>query len=256
MNLILSNIGAQTIAMIEVIGRFVLFFLSSAKITKNFSIKQVIDQIVHMWIRSMPLIGMTAVFTGAVLALQSYTGFSRMHAESSIASIVVISITRELGPVISGLMFTGRIGSSIAAEIGTMRVSDQIDALEMLGVQAKTHLVTPRLIAGLISLPLLVLCADILGVFGGYLVAINVIGFESTAYLVKTLDFVHLSDITSGLVKSVFFGLAICSMGCYNGYNASRGAQGVGRATTLSVVSGAISVLALNYIITSMMFGK
>lgn len=252
----LQRTGEVVLSKLELIGKFCIFFFSSFILKRTFPLRAFVEQMLNMWIRSLPLIGMTALFTGAVLALQSYTGFSRMNAESAIASVVVVSIVRELGPVISGLMFAGRLGASIAAEIGTMRVTDQIDALDMLDVETKSYLVLPRITAAAISLPLLVVFADILGVFGGYIVAVKTLGFESNLYLKKTINFVQTYDITSGLIKAVFFGVAISSIGCYSGYYTSGGAQGVGKSTTQSVVMSSIAVLVFNYIITNLMFYK
>jgi phospholipid/cholesterol/gamma-HCH transport system permease protein len=254
MNEVLFIIGKHSLNIINAIGAFGIFFFDVFK--KSFPIKLFIDQLLNMFVRSLPLIAMTAIFTGAVLALQSYTGFSRMHAESSIASVVVISIARELGPVLSGLMFAGRLGASITAEIGTMKVTDQIDALEILGISSKSYLVFPKILAGTIALPLLVIFADIIGVFGGYLVATLRLGFEPIPYLQKTISFVEFHDVWSGIVKAFFFGMSICAIGCYNGYKTSGGAQGVGTATTKSVVMSSIAVLLLNYIITGLMFSK
>ncbi len=256
MDNIISKIGKSFLQILWNIGAFSLFLFRALKggFTIRCPLKQTFVQMKYMFVNTLPLIAITAVFTGAVLAMQSYTGFSRMHAESSIASIVVISIARELGPVLSGLMFAGRLGSSIAAEIGTMKVTEQIDALESLGVNSKTYLIFPRVVAGMISLPLLVMFADILGVFGGYIVATQILGFDSTTYLYKTINFIQFHDFVSGILKSFWFGLAISSVGCFNGFTASGGAQGVGHATTQSVVYSAISVFTLNYIITTIMF--
>jgi phospholipid/cholesterol/gamma-HCH transport system permease protein len=258
MNEIFRIVGNSTLGIFNEIGRFTLFFFSAFTNVsiKNFPLKIFLEQLINMAIRSLPLIGMTAIFTGAVLALQSYTGFSRMHAESSIASVVVISIVRELGPVLSGLMFAGRLGASITAEIGSMRVTEQIDALDMLGVNTKSYIVLPRVLAGLVALPLLVIFADIIGVFGGYLVATCSLGFEGMTYMHKTIDFMEIYDVVSGLIKALFFGITICTVGCYNGYKTAGGAQGVGISTTASVVTGSIAVLTLNYVITGLLFSK
>lgn len=252
----IRNLGKNTLEILRLFGKFCIFLSSTFKsgLNLDFPLKEVLRQMKLMFINTLPLIAITSLFTGAVLAMQSYTGFSRIHGESSIASIVVISIARELGPVLSGLMFGGRLGSSIAAQIATMRVSEQIDALEILGVNSKSYLIFPRVIAGMISMPLLVLFADILGVFGGYLVAINTLGFDSTTYILKTINFIELHDILSGIIKAFFFGLAICTIGCYSGFYTSGGAEGVGRATTNSVVCSAISVFTLNYITSTVMF--
>lgn len=205
---------------------------------------------------SLPVIGLTAIFTGAVLALQSYSGFSRFSAESSIAIVVVLSITRELGPVLAGLMVAGRIGAAYAAEIGTMRVTEQIDALVTLSTDPHKYLVLPRLIAGALMLPCLVLVADIIGVFGGYLVSIHELGFNPSAYLTNTAQYLEAKDVISGLVKASVFGFLITLMGCYQGFNSRGGAQGVGKATTNAVVSASVLILLSNYIITALFFAK
>ncbi len=203
---------------------------------------------------SLPVVGLTALFTGMVLALQSYTGFARFSAEGAVATVVVLSVTRELGPVIAGLMVAGRIGASMAAEIGTMRVTEQIDALTTLSTNPYKYLVAPRLIAGLTMLPLLVVVADIIGVFGGYIVGVYKLGFNPAAYLKRTFDYLEFMDVFSGLVKAGAFGFLISLMGCYHGYNSEGGAQGVGRATTNAVVSASILILIFNYAITEIFF--
>ena len=253
---IINTLGRNTIEIVDIVGKFCIFLLKSLTegLTINCNLKALLCQIKYMFVNTLPLIAITAIFTGTVLAMQSYTGFSRMHAQSSVASIVIISIARELGPVLSGLMFAGRLGSSIAAEIATMRVTEQIDALEILGINSKAYLVFPRVIAGMISLPLLVIFADVLGVFGGYIVATHKLGFDSGAYIYQTIKFIQFHDVLSGVIKAFWFGTAICSIACYSGFWTSGGAQGVGQATTKSVVCSAISVFTLNYIITTLMF--
>ncbi len=205
---------------------------------------------------SLPVVSLTAVFTGMVLALQSYSGFSRFGAESAVANVVVLSITRELGPVLAGLMVAGRIGAAFAAEIGTMRVTDQIDALTTLSTNPMKYLVAPRLIAGTIAMPLLVVVADILGVMGGWLIGTTKLGFASGSYLNSTLTFMQTLDVVSGLVKAAVFGFIVALMGSYHGYNSRGGAQGVGSATTSAVVSSSILILALDYILTEMFFAR
>jgi phospholipid/cholesterol/gamma-HCH transport system permease protein len=205
---------------------------------------------------SLPVVALTAVFTGMVLALQSYTGFARFNAEGAVANVVVLSITRELGPVLAGLMVAGRIGAAFAAEIGTMRVTDQIDALTTLSTNPMKYLVTPRLLAGVIAMPLLVVIADILGVMGGWLIGTQQLGFSSGAYLKATFDFLETWDVLSGLIKAAVFGFIVTLMGCWCGYNSGGGAQGVGRATTSAVVSSSILILASDYVLTAMMFSR
>nr|WP_282572017.1 ABC transporter permease [Roseomonas acroporae] len=205
---------------------------------------------------SLPVVALTAVFTGMVLALQSYTGFARFNAQGAVANLVVLSMTRELGPVLAGLMVAGRVGAAIAAELGTMRVTDQIDALTTLSTNPMKYLVTPRLLAATVALPLLVLVANILGVLGGYLIGTTKLGFSSGAYLSATLDFLHWDDVVSGLVKAAVFGFVIALMGTWNGYSSRGGAQGVGSATTSAVVSSSVLILALDYLLTELFFAR
>ena len=205
---------------------------------------------------SLPVVALTAVFTGMVLALQSYTGFSRFNAEGAVANVVVLSITRELGPVLAGLMVAGRIGASFAAEIGTMRVTDQIDALTTLSTNPMKYLVAPRLLAGTIALPLLVLVANVLGVMGGWVIGTFRLDFSSAAYLRSTFDFLQAGDVLHGLSKSAVFGFVVALMGCWFGYTSRGGAQGVGGATTSAVVSSSILILALDYVLTDLLFAR
>ncbi len=252
----IQSIGALTLSGLEALGRTFIFFFQAiiAAVTPKFYPKQILKQVMDIGFYSLPVVGMTAIFTGAVLALQSYSGFSRFNAESSIATVVVLSITRELGPVLAGLMVAGRVGASIAAEIGTMKVTEQIDALTTLSTNPVKYLIAPRLIAGFITLPILVLIADIIGVMGGYLVSINKLGFNSASYLRSTLEYLEFKDVFSGLVKASIFGFIVALMGCYHGFNSGRGAQGVGKATTSAVVSSSVLILIANYIITEVFF--
>jgi phospholipid/cholesterol/gamma-HCH transport system permease protein len=213
-------------------------------------------QMVEIGYYSLPVVGLTAIFTGMVLALQSYTGFTRFNAEAAIPNVVVLSMTRELGPVLAGLMVAGRIGAAIAAEIGTMRVTEQIDALTTLSTNPLKYLVAPRLVAGLLMLPLLVAVADLIGVFGGYIVSIYKLGFNPATYIKNTVDFVEALDVVSGLVKAAVYGFIVTLMGCYHGYHSKGGAQGVGAATTNAVVSASILILIFNYIITELFFSR
>ncbi|HVR67730.1 MAG TPA: ABC transporter permease [Verrucomicrobiae bacterium] len=213
-------------------------------------------QMVEIGYYSLPVVGLTAIFTGMVLALQSYTGFTRFNAEAAIPNVVVLSMTRELGPVLAGLMVAGRIGAAIAAEIGTMRVTEQIDALTTLSTNPLKYLVAPRIVAGLLMLPLLVGVADLIGVFGGYIVSIYKLGFNPATYIKNTVDFVEPLDVISGLVKAAVYGFLVTLMGCYHGYHSRGGAQGVGAATTNAVVSASILILIFNYIITELFFSR
>ena len=252
----LQSIGQYSFSLMRAVGALVLFANKAVMpiISPPWYGKQIIRQMIDIGFYSLPVIGMTAIFTGAVLALQSYSGFSRFSAESSIPTVVVLSITRELGPVLAGLMVAGRIGAACAAEIGTMRVTEQIDALITLSTNPFKYLVFPRLIAGIITLPFLVLIADIIGVMGGYLVSVYKLGFSAGPYINNTLQFLEFHDVISGLVKASVFGFIITLMGCYHGYYSKGGAQGVGSATTHAVVSASILILLSNYILTEIFF--
>lgn len=254
----LQTIGRLFIVFLIHTGRLSLFLFDS--LTHAFQSpwywRQILQQFIQIGYFSLPVVGLTAVFSGMVLALQSYTGFSRFSNEGAIATVVVLSMTRELGPVLAGLMVAGRIGAAMAAEIGTMRVTEQIDALITLSTDPLKYLVFPRLIAGILMLPLLVLIADIIGVFGGYLVGVYKLNFNASLYLQQTIKYLEIQDITSGLIKSSVFGLIITLMGCYHGYQSQRGAEGVGRATTNAVVSASILILFMNYSLTALLFSK
>ena len=237
----LQGVGHNTLKFLEKLGALAMFAGQAIFhcFTPPFFPKQLGRQFTDIGYYSLPVVGMTALFTGMVLALQSYTGFTRFNAESAIAGVVVLSITRELAPVLAGLMVAGRVGAAIAAEIGTMRVTEQIDA---------------RIIAGTIMLPVLVLIGDIIGVFGGYIIAIYRLGFSQGAYLTQTWDIVQTMDVVSGLVKAAVFGFLVALLGCYNGYHSARGAQGVGAATTNAVVSASILILIFNFLLTQIFF--
>jgi phospholipid/cholesterol/gamma-HCH transport system permease protein len=254
----IAVIGHIFLLFMAAVGRLGIFVghIIKAFISTKFYFKQLARQIWQIGYNSLPVVGLTAIFTGAVLALQSYTGFSRFNAESSIASVVVLSITRELGPVLAGLMLAGRVGASIAAEIGTMKVTEQIDALYTLNTDPFKYLVLPRVLAGIITLPLLVIVADIIGVFGGYLVSIYKLDFNAYSYLKSTFEYLERPDVTSGLIKAAFFGFIVTTMGCYHGYHSKGGAQGVGTATTNAVVTASVLILLSNYIITGILFGE
>lgn len=252
----LASIGAIFLNFLSSVGRLSIFAWQgiSCVFRPPYYPKQILRMMIEIGYYSLPVIGLTAIFTGGVLALQSYSGFSRFSAESAIATVVVLSITRELGPVLAGLMVAGRIGAAFAAEIGTMRVTEQIDALTTLSTSPFKYLVFPRLLAGTLMLPCLVLVADIIGVFGGYVVSIQKLGFSPEPYIRSTWEFLEYRDVFSGLVKAAVFGFVIALMGCYHGYHSRGGAQGVGASTTNAVVSASILILLFNYLITEMFF--
>ncbi len=252
----LASVGALALTFLAGTGRLALFAARAlaAGLAPPYYPRLIVRQFVYMGYYSLPVVGMTALFTGMVLALQSYTASSRFNAESTVATIVVLSITRELGPVIAGLMVAGRVGAAMAAEIGTMRVTEQIDALTTLSTDPLRYLVLPRLVAGLLTLPLLVIIADIIGVFGGYLVAIYKLDFNAVSYLTQTQQYLKTNDVVSGLVKAAVFGFIVALMGCYQGYHSRGGAEGVGQATTYAVVSASILILISDYFLTQAFF--
>ena len=254
----LAVVGRGAIGACRIAGSLVLFAASGVShlLRPPFYWRMFVRALIEMAYFSLPVVALTAIFTGMVLALQTYTGFARFNAQSAVANVVVISLTRELGPVLAGLMVAGRIGAATAAEIGTMRVTDQIDALTTLSTNPMKYLVAPRLLAGLIALPLLVVVADILGVMGGFIVANLKLGFGVAAYLSSTFDFLRTMDVVSGLVKAAVFGFLIALLGCYQGYRSRGGAEGVGSATTAAVVAASILILAFDYVLTELFFAR
>lgn len=254
----LAPIGRVFLEFLAGVGRVALFVWAamSGLFRPPFYTKMLLKQLIELGYYSLPVVGMTALFTGAALALQTYSGFSRFNAESSVAIVVVLAITRELGPVMAGLMVAGRIGAAYAAEIGTMRVTEQIDALTTLSTDPYKYLVLPRLLAGLSMLPVLVLVGDILGVFGGYMVSVHKLHFSPMPYLKSTAQYLQQKDVISGLIKASVFGFIVSLMGCYHGFHSKGGAQGVGAATTHAVVSASILILLSNYVLTALLFGK
>jgi phospholipid/cholesterol/gamma-HCH transport system permease protein len=253
---ICQSIGHSLLSFFQSIGALSLYVARAVAhcFTPPWYPRQILRQFIDIGYYSLPVVGMTAIFTGMVLALQSYNGFTRFNAESAIAGVVALSVTRELAPVLAGLMVAGRIGASIAAEIGTMRVTEQIDALTTLSVNPFKYLVAPRVIAGTLTLPLLVLIADIIGIYGGYIVSIYSLGFSEGSYINQTWKTLEYMDVVSGLIKAAAFGFIVTMMGCYHGYNSGRGAQGVGLATTYAVVSASILILICNFFLTKAFF--
>jgi phospholipid/cholesterol/gamma-HCH transport system permease protein len=255
---VLQPIGRTFLNGLSAMGRLTLFALLAIRhcVTPPFYPRLLLRQMIEIGYYSLPYVGMTAVFTGMVLALQTYTGFSDYGAEAAIPRVVVISLTRELGPVLAGLIVAGRIGAAMAAEIGTMRVTEQIDALSTLSTNPFKYLITPRLIAGMTMLPILVGVADIIGILGGYFVSVHKLGFNAGSFLKNTYEAAEFIDVFSGLVKAAVFGFTISLMGCYHGFNSKGGAQGVGKATTNAVATAMILILILDYILTEMFFAR
>ncbi len=254
---IVAYIGRISLNLLDNIGEKIVFIVISII---SFFLKPVyyhnfFKQFIEIAFFSLPVVALTSIFSGMVLAIQTYIGFARFSAEGAIANVLVVALTRELAPVLSALMVAGRISGAIAAEIGTMRVSEQIDALYTMGVNPIKYLITPRIIAGILALPVLVFFADVLGIFGGMLVSVLQLNFNATMFLQDTLNFLVIQDVVSGLVKASVFGLIITSIGCFYGYFATGGAKGVGSSTTMAVVMSCILIFLFDYILTNVFFG-
>jgi len=249
-------LGERIYAMVLDLGAIFTLFLQvvSSLVRPPSEIRNIVKQMEEVGIRSMPVVLVTATFTGMVLALQSYSGFQRFSATSFVGSVVALSITRELGPVFAGLMVSGRVGASMAAELGTMKVTEQIDALTTLATNPVKYLVVPRVVAATIVLPVLVVFADLLGIVGGYFVSVHLLGANPHVYVAKTYQYLEFKDIYTGLIKASVFGTLIALISCHHGFVAEGGAEGVGRATTRAVVASSMMVLISDYFMTSFMF--
>ena len=252
----LSYIGRNTIFFLAVIGKVMLFASNTLRhcVTGPFYWRELFSALVQIGWLSLPVVGLTALFTGGALALQIYAGGARFNAEAVVPSIVAIGMARELGPVLGGLMVAARVASSVAAEIGTMKVTEQIDALVTLSTNPMKYLTVPRVLAATLCMPLLVGFGDAIGIMGGYLVGTARLGFNEVIYLKYTVDFLQIWDVVSGMIKGAVFGFIIALMGCFYGMNSGRGAQGVGAATKSAVVGASILILAANYILTEVFF--
>ena len=256
MTRILASIGAAVLSSLAALGRFVLFALGTVShlFRPPFYPKELGHSLLQIGYFSLPVVGLTAIFTGGALALQIYAGGQRFSAEAVVPQIVAIGMVRELGPVLVGLMIAARVTSSIAAEIATMKVTEQIDALVTLSTHPMKYLTLPRVLAATLVMPILVAVGDIIGIYGGFLVSTERLGFNAAAYLQNTADFLTRLDIISSLAKGAAFGFIAALMGCYYGMNSDRGAMGVGRATKSSVVAAAILILAANFLLTEAFF--
>jgi phospholipid/cholesterol/gamma-HCH transport system permease protein len=252
----LARLGRTVIGFLAAVGRVALFAAQTLAhaLRPPFYLREFLNALFHIGWLSLPVVGLTAVFTGGALALQIYAGGARFNAEAVVPQIVAIGMVRELGPVLVGLMIAARVTSSIAAEIATMKVTEQIDALVTLSTHPMKYLVVPRVLAALVMVPFLVGIGDIIGILGGYIVATGSLGFNAAAYLKNTADFLELLDITSSLTKGAAFGFLAALMGCYFGMQSGRGAQGVGRATKGSVEAAAVLILAANFLLTGVFF--
>jgi len=252
----LAAIGRGTLNILALLGRIAIFAADTVSHLARppFYPKEFVQQLGFIGWLSLPVVGLTALFTGGALALQIYAGGARFNAETVVPSIVAIGIVRELGPVLGGLMVAGRVAASIAAELGTMKVTEQIDALTTLSTHPMKYLTVPRVLAAVVTVPVLVAIGDAIGIMGGFLVGTIRLDFNAAAYMTNTINFLETGDVISGLVKAAVFGFIVATMGCYHGMNSGRGAQGVGRATTQAVVSSSILILASNYVLTEVFF--
>jgi phospholipid/cholesterol/gamma-HCH transport system permease protein len=252
----LARLGRWVLGLLAAVGRIAIFATEvvSHLFRPPFYLREFLSALVQIGWLSLPVVGLTAIFTGGALALQIYSGGARFNAEAVVPSIVAIGMVRELGPVLGGLMVAARVASSIAAEIGTMKVTEQIDALVTLSTNPIKYLAVPRVLAATLTVPVLVAVGDAIGIAGGWLVGISRLGFNSATYLQNTVDFLEPWDVGSGLVKGAVFGFIVALMGCYHGMNSARGAQGVGRATKSAVVAASVMILAANYLLTEIFF--
>jgi phospholipid/cholesterol/gamma-HCH transport system permease protein len=253
---VLDRIGLMFLGVFEQTG--VWFRMLGRTVTwtfrRPFEGREWLKQMVRVGTDSIPVVVLTSMFTGMVLALQTYIGFRRVHAENFVGSVVALAMLRELSPVLVGLMVTGRVGSSMAAEIGTMRVTEQIDALEALATDPVQYLFVPRVIAGIAMLPLLTILGDALGIYGGYLVAVKLMDANPVIYQANTYQFLDMTDLWSGAIKSAAFGLILTLTGCVRGYYTTGGAEGVGHSTTRAVVEASLIILLADFFLTKLLF--
>ncbi|MGH9366946.1 MAG: MlaE family ABC transporter permease [Thermoanaerobaculia bacterium] len=253
----LEALGRLILRILEQLGRFVQMLGRTAfwAVRPPFDLRELLRQMVRVGWDSVPVVFLTMLFTGMVMALQTYSGFARFHAEGFVGSVVALSLTRELSPVLTALMVTGRVGSAMAAELGTMRVTEQIDALTALATEPVQYLMVPRVLAAIAMLPLLVLMGDVVGMYGGYLVAVQLLGANPVTYIDNSFKYLTVADdVVSGLVKAAVFGLLFSLIACLRGYDTRGGAEGVGRATTSAVVTGSLAVLLSDFFLTKLLF--
>jgi len=254
---LLTATGTVTQALCMHIGLYATTFAGTVRrfTSRPWHLQMLLQQAEEVGVQSLPVVMLTALFTGMVLSLQSYIVFHRFAAEGLTGLVVSMSIVRELGPVLVGLMVAGRVGASFAAELGTMRVTEQIDALWTLSTDPVRYLIMPRLLAVTLMLPLLTIIADFIGIFGGYAISVFLLDQNPSVYIENTTAYMQLEDFYSGLIKAAFFGMLIGTIGCTEGFNCKGGAAGVGTATTRAVVISCMSILITDYFLTAWMFG-
>ncbi len=251
-----DNFGRSVLRNVEEMGKILLLFLSvlSWMFRPPMKLRLIFKQMEFVGVKSIFVVILTGTFTGMVMALQGYHGFRMFSAESLVGSTVALGMTRELGPVLTSLMVTARAGSAMAAELGTMRVTEQIDALYVMASNPVKHLIVPRVIAGVIMVPILTIVSDFVGIIGGYFVGVVILDINAGAFVKNITRYVELDDIYNGLIKAAVFGLILSLVGCYKGFNTTGGAEGVGRATTEAVVLASITILVSDYFLTAIMF--
>lgn len=255
--MIIDLIGITALNWLDIVGKFTIFVSNTIQATFGSRLKfgRFFSQMERIGINSLAITLITGTFAGAVLALQSYKGFHDLGSENYLGPIVALTMTRELGPVLTGLMVAGRAGSAIAAEIGTMRITEQVDALQTLQINTFQYLVVPRVLAGIIVLPILALFSIILGILGGYVVCVYKLGLNSELFKLGIKNCLVLSDVYGGLVKASIFGFILTTVGSYQGYFTTGGAKGVGKATTQAVVVSSIMIIITNYFLAAFLFG-
>jgi phospholipid/cholesterol/gamma-HCH transport system permease protein len=252
----LEAVGRAILGFLDELGRF---FTMLGRVLlwaprPPYDVPEILRQMLRVGVRSVPVVFLTTLFTGMVLALQTYHAFAKFNATSLVGSVVAISLLQELSPVLSSLMVTGRVGSSMAAEIGSMRITEQIDALKALATEPVHYLVVPRVIASVVMMPLLVVIGDVVGMYGGYFVAVQLLGSNPMAYYENSFQYVDLNDFTAGLIKSAVFGLIFSVVSCSRGYYTTGGAEGVGRSTTQAVVAASLAILLTDFFLTRLLF--
>jgi phospholipid/cholesterol/gamma-HCH transport system permease protein len=257
MTRLLESIGRAVLRIFEEFGGFfsMLGRVAFWAVRPPYDVPELLRQMVRVGFDSIPVVLVTTLFTGMVLALQTFNGFARFHAENLVGSVVALSLTRELAPVLTALMVTGRVGSAMAAELGTMRVTEQIDALTALATEPVQYLIVPRVTASVLMMPLLVIMGDAVGIYGGYLVAVQLLGANPVAYLDNSFQFLHVKDdVVSGIIKAAVFGFIFSLIACVRGYMTTGGAEGVGQSTTRAVVSGSLTVLVVDFFLTKLLY--
>ena len=252
----LERIGRLTLTVLDEVGQVALLVAAMGRhiLSRPWAFRLHFKQMEEVGTKSIPVVLITGLSTGMVLALQSYNGFRRFRAESLVGTVVALSMTRELGPVLTGLMVAGRAGAAMAAELGTMRVTEQIDAMASMGVNPVKHLVFPRFVAGVLMLPVLTVLADWIGIVGGYFVSVRLLDVNSTVYIRRTLDYLEIGDVYGGLLKALIFGGIISLISCHRGFTAGGGAEGVGQATTGAVVTSCVLILISDYFLTALLY--